>query len=102
MASEQAPEQLLTCAETRRSQPVIDPAENLWRPVAPGERSCCCASRPAVRVVLPASAQRDHPVDLLLCRHHFLRSEKTIKQAGARIFDPTGALMSAVDPAPAR
>lgn len=72
---------------------LIELSEELRAPVAAGEQACCCPSRPAVRVVLPATTQRDHPVDLLLCAHHYRLSGVTLARQGAHIFDPSGALM---------
>ena len=101
MSSEQAPERILPDAESGPGLPGLDLAGYVCRPVAPGEPSCCCSSRPAVRVVLPPTQQRDHAVDLLLCRHHFRRSSAAITRAGARCFDEVGAPLTPADPAPA-
>lgn len=38
-----------------------------------------------VRVILPASAARPHPVDLLLCGHHYRESQPTITAAHGTI-----------------
>jgi len=35
------------------------------------ERACCCPARPVVKAVMPATASRPEPVDLLLCGHHY-------------------------------
>jgi len=48
-------------------------AERVPEP-APEFRACCCPGRPVVRVIMPASATRPHPVDLLLCGHHYRAS----------------------------
>jgi len=39
------------------------------------ERSCCCPARPVVVVLIPPASARRHPVDLLLCGHHYLSSK---------------------------
>lgn len=59
-------------------------------PVDPTERACCCPSRPAVRVVLPSTVERDHVVDLLLCWHHYRRSLTRLTSMHARVFDTSG------------
>lgn len=70
--------------------PQLREARALHCPAAVGERSCCCPSRPAMRIVLAATPDRDHPVDLLLCRHHYRRNLAVLAAAGARIFDISG------------
>jgi hypothetical protein len=35
------------------------------------DRACCCPAHPVVTVVMPPAPARPHPVDLLLCHHHF-------------------------------
>ncbi len=47
------------------------------------DRACCCPSRPMVRVLMPAAADRPYRVDLLLCGHHFRLSQWTLAAAGA-------------------
>lgn len=59
-------------------------------PFDPTESACCCPSRPAVRVVLPRTAERDHVVDLLLCWHHYRRSLTTLAHLHASVFDTSG------------
>jgi hypothetical protein len=46
------------------------------------DRACCCPSRPVVRVLMPAIPSRPYRVDLLLCGHHFRRSQWTLAAAG--------------------
>jgi hypothetical protein len=60
------------------------------------ERSCCCPSRPAVRVLLPLPADPVRTVDLLLCQHHYRVSQDALGAAGATVcylassaFDPS-------------
>jgi len=43
--------------------------------------ACCCPGRPVVRVIMPASATRPRPVDLLLCGHHYRVSQEAIAAA---------------------
>ena len=57
------------------------------------DRSCCCPARPVVRVLIPPSAERPHPVDLLLCGHHYLTSRAALAAAGAVAYDETGAVL---------
>jgi hypothetical protein len=52
-------------------------------------RSCCCPARPAVKVIMPPTAGRTHPVDLWLCGHHYRASYVALLQAGARVEDLT-------------
>ena len=70
-----------------------------------GDRACCCPARPVVTVIMPPAPGRPHPVDLLLCRHHFQVSRASLADAGAAAYDNTGALIlggaSAPQPAPA-
>ena len=61
------------------------------------ERSCCCPARPVVMVLIPPASARQHPVDLLLCGHHYLSSKAALAVAGAVVMDETGAI---VDSAP--
>jgi hypothetical protein len=58
------------------------------------DMACCCPSRPAVRVVMPASDDRPRPAELLLCGHHYRRSQEALIRAGASICDRTGSLIS--------
>jgi hypothetical protein len=53
-------------------------------------RSCCCPARPVVKVVMPPTAGRAHPVDLWLCGHHYRASMAALAAAGATIADLTG------------
>jgi len=57
------------------------------------DRACCCPARPVVTVVIPASRERPHPVDLLLCGHHYRASLAALRAAGAAVYDSTGALI---------
>jgi hypothetical protein len=58
------------------------------------DRACCCPARPVVTVVMPPAPGRPHPVDLLLCGHHFRASQAALTAAGAAVYDDTGALLA--------
>lgn len=57
------------------------------------DRSCCCPARPVVRVLIPPASARRHPVDLLLCGHHYLASRVALAAAGAVAIDEAGAVL---------
>jgi len=48
-----------------------------------------------VTVVMPPTASRPHPVDLLLCGHHFRVSQASLQAAGADVYDKAGLLIMA-------
>jgi hypothetical protein len=74
------------------AKPADDPAD--WRgPRALGDRACCCPARPVVRVLMPPTPARPHPVDLLLCGHHYRVSRAALAAAGAVVFDDTGEIV---------
>ena len=58
------------------------------------DRACCCPARPVVTVIMPPAPGRPHPVDLLLCGHHFRVSRAALTAAGAAVYDNTGALVA--------
>jgi len=58
------------------------------------DRACCCPARPVVTVIMPPAPGRPHPVDLLLCGHHFRVSQAALTAAGAAVYDDTGALIA--------
>ena len=58
------------------------------------DRACCCPARPVVLVIMPPAPGRPHPVDLLLCGHHFRASQAALAAAGAAVYDDTGALVA--------
>ena len=64
-------------------------------PLDGAARACCCQARPVVTVVMPATASRPYPVDLLLCGHHFRVSRAVLQAAGAAVYDETGLLIMA-------
>jgi hypothetical protein len=43
----------------------------------------CCPAKPAVRVIMPATAARPDPTGLLLCGHHFRASRAVLTGARA-------------------
>jgi hypothetical protein len=55
------------------------------------DRACCCPARPVVTVIMPPAPGRPHPVDLLLCGHHFRISQAAL---AAAVYDSTGALVA--------
>jgi hypothetical protein len=59
-------------------------------PLDVAARACCCPARPVVTVVMPPTASRPHPVELLLCGHHFGASQASLRAAGAAAYDKTG------------
>jgi len=58
------------------------------------DRACCCPARPVVTVIMPPVPGRPHPVDLLLCGHHFRVSQAALTTAGAAVYDDMGALVA--------
>ena len=54
-----------------------------------GDRSCCCPAKPQVKVIMPPTADRPHPVDLWLCGHHYRQSRAALEAAGATVVDLT-------------
>ncbi len=94
MGNDESRQRILTpVEETDGAGLLTSRREHVAAPVGPGERACCCPARPAVRIILPATAERDHPVDLLMCAHHYRRSGDALAEQGADVFDPSGALM---------
>lgn len=61
------------------------------KPVNVTDRACCCPARPVVRVIMPPGPGRPHPVDLLLCGHHYRVSQAALQAAGAAVYDETGS-----------
>jgi len=64
-------------------------------PLDVAARACCCPARPVVTVVMPPIASRAHPVDLLLCGHHFRVSQASLQAAGATVYDRSGVVILA-------
>jgi S-formylglutathione hydrolase FrmB len=69
----------------------------LGRRLMPADRACCCPARPMVTVVMPPTPGRPHPVDLLLCGHHYHASRAVLHAAGAAVYDGAGFLITADD-----
>jgi hypothetical protein len=70
---------------------LADDLAQLGRPIAASERACCCPARPMVTVMMPATASRPYPIDLLLCGHHYRVSQAALRAAGAAAYDQAGA-----------
>ena len=60
-------------------------------PACREDRACCCPAAPVVRVIMPPTAGRPHPVDLLLCGHHYRVSRPALTAAGASMFTLSGS-----------
>jgi hypothetical protein len=71
-------------------KPGYHPA-NRAEPLAGAGRACCCVARPVVTVVMPPAPGRPHPVDLLLCGHHYRVCRAAVAAAGAAVYDEFGA-----------
>lgn len=52
-------------------------------------KACCCPARPVVKVIMPPTPGRPHPVDLWLCGHHYRASVAALQLAGATLEDLT-------------
>jgi hypothetical protein len=72
-----------------QARPVDSPAGGAGQ-LAHAERACCCPASPAVTVVMPPTPARPHPVDLLLCGHHYRECRAALTAAGATVYDETG------------
>ena len=77
------------------------PAAEPVPPSRPELRACCCPGPPVVRVIMPASATRPRPVDLLLCGHHYrvslaavMAAHGTIEVLPGRSADAAAALLT--------
>jgi hypothetical protein len=57
------------------------------------DRACCCPGRPVVTVIMPPTPSRPHPVDLLMCGHHFRASRAALLASGATAYDEQGAVI---------
>jgi hypothetical protein len=73
--------------------PLDDELPGPARRLSPVDRACCCPARPVVTVVIPAGRGRPHPVDLLLCGHHYRVNRAALRAAGAEVYDRTGVLI---------
>ena len=61
--------------------------------LARADRSCCCLAWPLVAAVMPPSSGRPHPVELLLCGHHYRASVLELLAAGAAVYDRDGVVI---------
>jgi hypothetical protein len=83
------------------AEPVEQPAPEsepvaVFTPAARhSHRSCCCAALPAVIAVLPPSAGRPSPTELLLCGHHYRASVGVLAAREATILDIGGHPLTA-------
>jgi hypothetical protein len=67
----------------------------LLRPaVQPSELACCCPARPLYQAIVPAATSQHEPVEVLLCGHHYQRSQATLHRMGIPIYDVTGHLIA--------
>jgi hypothetical protein len=75
-------------------RPGPDDGASWWAwPLEFAERACCCPARPAAN-------GRPHPVDLLLCAHHYRSSVATLLAAGVAVYDAVGVVIPAARGAP--
>ena len=68
---------------------------HLGMPITVNESACCCPARPMVTVMMPPTASRPYPVDLLLCGHHYRVSQAALRAAGAVVYDEAGVPITA-------
>lgn len=61
-----------------------------WRAVRRAGRACCCPAKPAVIAIIPRSATRRCPTDLMLCWHHYRASRQALTAAGALLVSIDG------------
>lgn len=56
-------------------------------------RACCCPGKPAVLVIMPPTAGRPQPTELLLCWQHYIVSQRSLAaaRATAHLADSTPA-----------
>jgi len=73
---------------------LADDLAHLGRPVVANERACCCPARPMVTVMMPPTASRPYPMDLLLCGHHYRVSQAALRAAGATVYDRAGTAVT--------
>jgi hypothetical protein len=57
-------------------------------------RACCCPAKPVVLVIMPPTAGRPQPTELLLCWQHYLVSQRSLAaaRATAHLADNTPAM----------
>lgn len=54
------------------------------------ERACCCSAKPAIVAIVPPGPGRTSPSDLLLCRHHYVVSQRALVDGAAAVFGSEG------------
>lgn len=59
-------------------------------------RADCCVANAAVLVVLPATDERPHPTELLLCGHHFHAGKDGLRRAKAAAYDGQTNMLCAI------
>lgn len=59
------------------------------------DRACCCLAKPLVVAIIPPTADRPEPADLLLCGHHYTAYKDALEAVGATIHDSRVALAEA-------
>lgn len=62
-----------------------------WRAIRTASRACCCPALPSAVVIIPASPNRDHPTEILLCGHHLRAAARALDAAGYLVLDTSGA-----------
>ena len=67
------------------------------RPIPVASRACCCPATPVVTVVMPPTAVRRHPADLLLCGHPYRAGQAALRPAGAAVYDRSGTQVMPAD-----
>jgi hypothetical protein len=81
----------ITAADKAR---LAEELAEIGRAIGVAERACCCPARPVVRAVMPATAHRPEPADLLLCGHHYRVGHAALLAAGAAVYDERGVLFA--------
>jgi hypothetical protein len=66
----------------------------LHRPgTAPVAAACCCPALAQLQVVMPPTASRPRPTELLMCGHHYRVHRDRLLGAGAAVYDVEGRLL---------
>jgi len=78
--------------QTKAARGAADGPAGWHGPPRLADHACCCPAMPVVRVLIPPASERTHPVDLLLCGHHYLASRAALAAADAVVIDETGAV----------
>ena len=64
------------------------------------EPADCCSARGAFRVVLPPTASRPQPAELIFCGHHYRACATALTSSEAWVYDVTDHLVASSTPAP--